>query len=156
MTFARERNGGSGIICRSGKAAGGHRSRGGGIRPPEKERAEFYRTLPVSRGKVAVVCGASDKADLSLFWMRRGRRCVQVCNGDGEVRVSRGHSNRCGEMRDRRPATEGAFSGGAERESAASPPRGNAPRGTDLFRTATRSHARGKSRAGVFGGSRAR
>src|SRR5260370_27794501 len=97
------------------KTTGGHRSRGRRIRPPEKERAEFYRAVSVSRGKVAVVCGASDETDLSLFWMRRGRRRFQICDGDGKVRVSRGDSHRCGEMRDRGSAAERAFAGRTQR-----------------------------------------
>src|SRR5206468_11322760 len=113
LIFTEVRDGRSRIICGSGKAAGGHRSGRRRVRPPEKERPEFYRAVSVPCGKVAVVRGASDEADLSLLRMRRGRRRFQICDGDGEVCVSRSDSYRSGKMRHPRSAAERAFAGGA-------------------------------------------
>src|SRR5260370_38275920 len=98
-----------------------------------KERAKFHRAMPVSRGKVAVVCGASDEADLSLFRMRRRRRRFQICNGNGEVCVSRGDSHRRRKMWDRGSAAERAFAGRTQRKPPALGALGDAPGGTDLF-----------------------
>src|SRR6266849_2423461 len=83
-----QRDGGSGIICGSGEAAGGHRSRDWRIRAPEEERAKFYGVVPVSWGEDAVVCGAPGEADFSLLRLRQGRRRIQLRDGDGEVPVS--------------------------------------------------------------------
>src|SRR5258708_21450517 len=75
LVYTSNENGGSGIICREGKAAGGHCPGHRGIRPAEKGGAEFSRAVPVSFGKIAVVQRASDQNDLPLLWMRARRRC---------------------------------------------------------------------------------
>src|SRR4029077_20871140 len=83
ITRRKRQNGGSGFLCRSREAAGGHRPRGGRVCAPEKEWAKLYGALPISLRKDAVVCRSSGKTDLSLLRLRCGRRCVQVCHGDG-------------------------------------------------------------------------
>jgi len=58
----------------------------------EEERQNFTGCVPFTR-KVAVVCGASDEADLSLLGCGVGGDVFKFVIGDGEVHVSRGDSN---------------------------------------------------------------
>src|SRR5438270_5507245 len=83
-------DGRSGLICRSRQAAGGHRPRGGRICAPEEKRPKLHRALPFSLRKDALVCRASGETDLSLLRLRRGRRRLQVRDGDGQVRLHGG------------------------------------------------------------------
>src|SRR5258708_16479939 len=67
LIFSKERNGGSGIICGQGEAAGGHRSRCWRICAPEENWKRLQRALPVSPGKDSFVHGFSDQADFLLL-----------------------------------------------------------------------------------------
>src|SRR6266436_3143390 len=92
------RNGGSRIICGEGEAAGGHRSRGGRIRPAEKNRQGLQRALSVSPGKDAFLHSFSGETNFLLLRVRQGRRRIQLRHGHGEVRISRGRESCRGEM----------------------------------------------------------
>src|SRR4029077_12755950 len=100
--------------------------------------------MPFSCGKNAIVQRAPDEADLSLFWMRAGRRRFQVCDGNGEMRISRGDSRRRGKVRDRGSAAEGAFAGRAARKSATHGTGGDSSRGANILCETTGRNARRK------------
>src|SRR5271167_976419 len=86
--FSLPNHGGSGIICGSSEAAGGHCSRDWRIRAPEEERAEFQRVVSISSGKDSFVQRERGEADVLLLWLRQGRRRFSVCDGVGEIAVS--------------------------------------------------------------------
>src|SRR5713226_4829601 len=156
LNSTEKRNDGSRIVCGESETAGGHCSRGGRICPPEKNRQGFQRALSVSPGKDSFVHRFSNQANFLLLRVRQGRRRVQLRDGHGEVRISRGRKGGRGEMRDCRSSAEGAFAGGAERKPATFGAGGNAPRGADFFCEAARRNAGRESSAGVSRGSRAR
>ena len=54
-----------------------------------KKTGQNFTAVPVSSGKDAVVQRAPGEADVSLLWLRRGRRRFQIRDGDGKVRRSR-------------------------------------------------------------------
>src|SRR5260370_36317086 len=56
-------------------------------------------------------------------------------------------------MRDRGSAAEGELAGGTQRESAALGAGGNAPRGADFFREATRGYAGREGGSSIYRGS---
>src|SRR5712691_1897517 len=153
LNSTEKRNDGSRIVCGESEAAGGHCSRGGRICPPEKNRQGFQRAVSVSPGKDAFVHSFSDQADFLLLRVRQGRRRVQLRDGHGEVRISRGREGGRGEMRHCHSTAEGAFAGGAERKPATFGSRGDTPRGAIVFRETARRGARRQSGARVSRGS---
>ena len=107
----------------------------------KKSGQNFTRPVPVSFRKDAVVCGASGEADLSLLWVRRGRRRFQIRDGDGQDYVSGGGARRRGKMRHRHSARAGAHARGAPGKSAAHFARGIASRSGGVFRAAVERNA---------------
>src|SRR5271167_1334906 len=98
--FSLPNHGGSGIICGSSEAAGGHCSRDWRIRASEEERTEFQRVVSISSGKDSFVQRERGEADVLLLRLWEGRRRFSIRDGNGEGAVPGGGAHGRGEVRD--------------------------------------------------------